>query len=203
MISADFKRLLHQTLFAPRMAAVRLMKLQLPEGALWLALVLVAVLNGLFVGIGASLMPPEQLLQLLSDFPSVAPVLKLAQNPVSLVLINAVSYAIFAFAATFAGRVFNGKASLSDILVVLSWLMLLMLVGLVGLTFLAVALPSISAMLILVLVIWCIVILVQFIDAAHRFANGLKSFGVLLLAYLLFLVAKNFIFVFFRMFGGI
>ncbi|PIE11143.1 MAG: YIP1 family protein [Rhodobacterales bacterium] len=171
----NWKEAVRETLFTPKVAAERLIALNLNHQILWSAVVLVAVLNALVVSLGMQLMPPDP--EVLKIMPAVM------RSPAMLAIFIAGGLVITIHALYWAGRMLGGQGALGHVLVVLAWLQFLNVVVHVGLLLLSGLSPGVADTLSFVASVWGIWILVAFLDAAHGFNNPIRAIAVLLLAF--------------------
>ena len=173
-----------QTLRAPRSAAERILALNLPRNWLWMALVLMGVLNGivysLFLQIGPA--PDPDQMQM------IPPVLK---SPMAFTLFLVGALAITVMTLTWVGRAMGGKAQVSQILALIGWLQVLRLIVQVALVVLMLALPLAGMLFVIVASVWGLVILVVFVDRAHEFGNSFKAAGAIILGFLAMLIGLS------------
>ncbi len=176
--------LFRQTLRAPGAAAERILALNLPRNFLWMALVLMGVLNGIvysmFLQIGPSPDP---------DKPQMIPAV--LQSPMVFTLFLVGALAITVIALTWVGRSMGGKAQVPQILALIGWLQVLRLVVQVALFVLMLALPLAGLVFVVVASVWGLVILVVFVDRAHGFGNAFKAAGVIILGFLGMLIGLS------------
>ena len=188
MDGLNFRALLSRTLFAPREAAAHILALDLPRQWLWTALALMVVLNAISHALSLQLSPPDPAVAL-----AIPPVFR---SPVLFAGFLFVSLTVTIFALSWTGRLLGGAAAPDDILALTVWLQVLRLLLQLAVTLLILmSFPPFPVMLlVLVASFWGLVILVAFVDAAHRFDNLLKSFGVLVLSMIATVVALVFAF---------
>ncbi|MFU8776776.1 MAG: Yip1 family protein [Roseovarius sp.] len=175
MTQADFKALLLETLFRPREAARVLIGLGLPQQALWMALVLMSVLNAIVYSVSLRMAPPMD--------PATATLMPPAFHaPMLFAVFLFGALAITVYALFWVGRMLGGTAQLAEVLVLICWLQVLRLMLQVAVAVLVLALPTVAVLVIFISSIWGIYILTGFVDAAHRYDNILKSFGIIVLS---------------------
>ncbi|WP_246040457.1 Yip1 family protein [Roseovarius arcticus] len=184
-MSLEFtKNLFWQTLRAPRAAAERILALNLPRDWLWMALVLMGVLNGIvysmFLQMGPA--PDPDRAQM------IPPVL---QSPMVFTLFLVGALAITVVTLTWVGRAMGGKAQLSQILALIGWLQVLRLIVQIVLLVLMLALPLAGMFFVIMASVWGLVILVVFVDRAHEFGNSFKAAGVIILGFLGMLIGLS------------
>ncbi|KJS42106.1 MAG: hypothetical protein VR71_15675 [Roseovarius sp. BRH_c41] len=175
MTQAQFKALLIETLFRPRDAARALMGFGLPQKILWMALVLMSVLNAIVYSVSLRLSPPTD--------PTAVTIMPPAfHSPLLFTLFLFGALAITVFALFWVGRSLGGKARMEDVLVLICWLQVLRLILQMAVAVLVLTVPSAAVLLIFLSSIWGIYILIGFVDTAHRYDNMLKSAGVIVLS---------------------
>jgi len=170
MTMQGIRDLVTETLTTPRLAAARLIALQVPRPVLWQALLLMVVLNALAFWVGILAMPPEQ------------PLPPMMGSPFMFALTMGCGAVVTVFAVTLVGAWLGGSARLEDVLVLVTWLQALRLAVQVVATFLTATLPSLAIVLLMAVNIYGLWILVNFIDIAHRFGSLPRAFGVILMA---------------------
>ena len=173
MIIQALGDLVRQTLFDPREAAGRLIALELPRNALWMALGLMTVLNTIVYSLSLTLAPP-------GDPAAMAMVPPIFQSPLFFALFLGGTLVIVVLALTWIGQTFGGRGRLDDILVLITWLQVLRLGLQALLTLILVVAPLLGGLITIVASVWGIYILVAFIDRAHGFDNMFRAAGVLL-----------------------
>lgn len=176
--------LVGQTLFSPRAAADRIMALWLPREWLWMALVLMSVLNGIVYSLSLHLgsPPDDQALQMV-------PVAFRSPALFTMFLLGALVVTVLAL--TWIGRILGGTGEVAQVLALIVWLQVLRLGVQLALLLLALALPLGGLLLVLVASVWGLVIMVAFIDRAHGFDNGFKAGAVIVLAVLAVIVGLS------------
>jgi hypothetical protein len=117
MTVANLSALVRLTLQAPREGARRIMALDLPISARWLALVLVAVGSAIGTHVSIALMPPEQREMMLS----------LIASPLRTALLQAGIWAVIAGLIASGGRMRGGTGSFPDALILVVWLQFILL----------------------------------------------------------------------------
>lgn len=173
MTQPGFTGLVRQTLTEPRAAAERLMSLSLSRQSLWMALALMAILNSIVYSLSLYLSPPP-------ESASLAMVPATFQSPLLFTIFLLGALVISVFTLHWMGQLLGGSGSLGDILVLVTWLQVLRLILQLAVVVLMLAVPVLAALLVIVASVWGIVILVAFIDAAHRFDSTAKAAGVLI-----------------------
>ncbi len=175
MTRDDVIDLLRQTLFQPADAARRLIDMRLPSDWLWTALALMAVLNTIVYTLSLQLSPQP-------DAPS-ALMPQAFQTPILFAGLLFGALALTVIALYYIGQGLGGEASMSDILVVMTWLQVLRLLVQAAVLILALGVPALGALVVIGAAIWGVYILICFVDAAHRFANRFKAAGVIVLSF--------------------
>ena len=170
MTRTGWRDLVTETLVAPRVAAARLIVLDLPRPVLWQALVLVIVLNALAFHLGILAAPPS------------APLPPMMATPFMFALTLGCGAVVTVFAITFTGNWLGGEGGLGDVLVLIVWLQALRLAVQLVATVLALVAPGLALILLMAVNLYGLWIFVNFIDVAHRFGSPLKALGVIALA---------------------
>lgn len=186
MTPAFFSDLGRQTLFAPRSAAARLIDLQLPVRWLWMALALMTVLNAIAYSVSLHLAPPGGA----GGVEMFPPALR---SPVLFAFFLGGGLVLTVLALTWIGQAMGGRGRIADVLVLITWLQVLRLAVQVLALLLMLALPGLVGILVIAASVWGLVILVAFIDSAHRFGNLGKAGLMLFLASLALVVALSLI----------
>ncbi|WP_323764178.1 YIP1 family protein [Marinovum sp.] len=170
MSRAALTELVTETLTTPRVAAARLIMLDLPRAVLWQALALVIALNALAFHLGVMVQPPSE------------PLPPMMATPFMFALMLGGGALATVFAIAHAGRWLGGEAGLSDVVVLVVWLQALRLAVQLAATVLTLLAPGLALVLLMVVNLYGLWIFVNFIDVAHRFGSPLKALGVIGLA---------------------
>ncbi len=168
-----FIGLARETLFAPRSAAGRILALNLPSQGLWMALVLMTILNAIVYSATIHLSPT-------SDPTALAMVPPVFLSPLLFSVALGGALVLTVFALTWVGRAMGGLGTLVDVLALITWLQVLRLALQLAVTVLMLIAPFFGGLLVMVAAVWGLVILVAFIDRAHGFGNLVKAAGVLI-----------------------
>jgi len=174
MTGEAFWSLVRQTLFEPRTAARALMAMNLPQAALWQALGLLTVLYTIVYTVSLRLAPPVETSESLMPAAFQAPVM------LALALFGALALTVIALRAI--GQSLGGTGEVGDVLVLITWLQVLRLMVQVGVLILALGSPPIAGIAVIVVAVWGLYIMINFVDAAHDFDNRFKAFGVIILS---------------------
>lgn len=164
--------LLALTLRDPRAAARYLMALNLPAGAVWSALVLMAVASALLLHIdltfGADTMPAEPLLQWVYATPFVTAMVQLGM------------LCFFVIAAHGVGRLFGGQGGLEQVALVVVWVQFVLLLLQMALVVAFLVLPPLAGVIMLALVVLSFWLVSHVLAEVHGFRNaGLVFVGIL------------------------
>lgn len=114
--------MLRETIVAPSAAARRLMAMRLEPGAVWTAFALVMVL-GMLLALAMQLAFPVP-----KEFLDQSPLLRLQNQPLLMVAIQALFLVGVAWAMAAIGRRFGGRARLEDTLLLVAWMEFVLLV---------------------------------------------------------------------------
>lgn len=179
-MNADlFKQLFVLSFTAPREAGKRIIALNLPIQALWIALGLVSILlTAAFTIILFSLPVHEEQYAELQDL------MPAFQSPLIVALQNWGQAIISVFLYHWIGRMLGGRGRLDEMLAVMIWLQALVLAIVILIGVLALTLPVLAGLLVIFAAFWVFWANVAFIDAAHRFENmflALAAFAIALL----------------------
>lgn len=164
----QIRALIVETVVRPASAAKDVLAVQVPRNALWTALALVGVMNGLYYGL---LLPSAAAAGMVPVSMANAPLI--VTGAVLTILV------VMVFLLTISGRVLGGQGDLDALLKITVWLQGLRLLAQVAISIVSLAIPAIGWLAAMVIGIWGIWILVVFIAAAHGFATS-KGFGTLL-----------------------
>lgn len=176
--------LFRQTLSAPRLAASRIIGLDLPRDWLWMALVLMGVLNGIVYSLFMHIGPPPD--------PAVPPMIPaMMRSPAMFTMFLLGALALTVLTLTWSGKILGGRAQLAQVLALITWLQVLRLVVQVALLLLMLTLPVAGMALVMIASIWGLVILVAFVDYAHGFGNIFKAVAAIILSFLGMLVGLS------------
>ena len=163
-----FTDLVVTTIRDPEEAAHRLMGWGLPRNALYEAVIAVAALNAILLGISSLLMPQ----------PTILPVF--FTQPFIYFVVMAGGLVIYANLLYWAGRAMGGTGDMGDILTLVVWLQGLRALAQILVTVLSFVIPALAALLGLVVSIYALYVLIKFIKAAHRFGSIMQSIGLLI-----------------------
>lgn len=170
MNGLSFRQMVTMTLTDPAAAARIVVSIPLPTNALWLALVLGTVLNSILFSLSNIL------------FPAPMPMPGLFGNPVFFALGQAGGLIVSVFALTWVGHIMGGRAQTRDVLGAMAWLQYMRFLGQAALILLSVALPGLTLIISLAILLISIWIVVHFLNVAHQFDSLGKSFLTLILA---------------------
>ena len=155
----------------PAAAARRLLSRDLEQSTLWTALLLMAVLNTLI----------QQVSNLFIDIPT--PLLRLFDVAIIYFLFVAGGLILIVFAVFWTGRIFGGRGSLEDIMVVIVWLQFLRVLVQASALILLLTIPFVSFLFVIGATMIGCWIFVHFVNEAHEFDNLGKSAVVLIAAF--------------------
>ena len=162
----DPKSLAIATLKDPAEVARTLLGLNVPREALWAALGLLAVFNALFYMLNAFLVP--------------SPLYEVIGSPLRYFVLTVATIVLFVLAFHRVGRMFGGKASLNDSLVLVVWHQSLYLLAQVVVLFVSFLSPLLGLLLLLATIIVGVFVLLHFINQAHRLNSIPQAVLVLL-----------------------
>lgn len=173
MTRAGFMSLLRITLTDPRQAGRAVIGLELPLRALWVALMLMAVLLSLMVSalFLTAPLPPGAMGEAIRLSPAY-------HSPLIFALINWGQAVISVFVLHWIGQALGGQGRLGDILAVMIWLQVVSLVLAAGLFVVGLVLPALGGFMTLAALGWVLWAAVALIDAANRFDNLARAAGV-------------------------
>ena len=179
MIRQTLWDLVVETITAPQNAASRVLTYQPQSGALWTALLLVAVLNGILYslllagGISRGMILPPML-----------------SSPMQLTMFIGAMLALIVFTLASAGRVLGGQGDVAALLRVTIWLQSLRLALQLVIVVLSAILPLAAWLLAMATMFWGAWIMVNFVAVAHRI-SVLRAVGVLALSFVGVIVALS------------
>ena len=164
------KELLMTTLRQPRVAARQILDLRVAPQIMWLLLAFIAVVGGFVHGVTLVILPA----------PDEAPMV--FASPLLFSVFLAIVAAVSAYALTFVGKGFGGRASFEDVLSLVIWLQIVNVVVQVVTLLLMVVSVSLSSGVSVVASLWAIWLMVHFFEEAQQFGSLFKSFLVVILA---------------------
>ncbi|WP_162933070.1 Yip1 family protein [Roseovarius sp. EL26] len=162
--------LLRETLFSPSTAAEKILSMRFRPDALWMALILMGVLNALIQGISLYISP----------IPDGVVVPSLFLSPLLFATASVLSLVATVCLLHWLGQTLGGEAQRNDLLVLVTWLQVVRILAQLFSALVVFIMPAMAGLLMLVASLWGIVILVTFINKAHRFSNPFKGLGVLI-----------------------
>lgn len=169
MSVAALMPLVQTTLRDPKEAAARIMALNLGRDVLWPALALVALVNTAIVLLLIAVSPPEMALP--GYFAS----------PLALFVLLTGLLVIYVHALYWAGRAIGGQGALEELLALMVWLQALRAAAQLLVMVLGTLIPSLGALMSLVIAVWGFWILLNFITVALRLPSLLHALGSLVL----------------------
>ena len=169
-LQIDFKSLITETVTAPRSAAERVLALGLGKESLGLLVALVAVVNTILYSLSLSL------------FESSTGVQTGMNLPILYLMILTSVIVLGAVVLRWVGQMFGGQASLGQLLSLIVWLQVMRAIAQAGLLVLTLILPGLANMVALVLGLFGLWIMVNFLDVAQGWNSLGKSFLVMVLA---------------------
>lgn len=169
MSVAALMPLVQTTLRDPKEAAARIVALNLGRDVLWPALALVALVNTAIVLLLIAVSPPEMALP--GYFAS----------PLALFVLLTGLLVIYVHALYWAGRAIGGQGALEELLALMVWLQALRAAAQLLVMVLGTLIPSLGALMSLVIAVWGFWILLNFITVALRLPSLLHALGSLVL----------------------
>lgn len=169
MTTDGLKTLVGLTLREPESAARQLIALNPPLSVRWMGVLLIAALTGLLAWPTAQLylVPEPEAAQLLFWINS-SPLLVALRHVISIVLVAALMTGI--------GRMFGGKGSFEDGLLLTVWIELIMLMIQLLLVLIILVIPGFAAIIGYIAIFLLIWLTVQFTKALHGFTSSAKVF---------------------------
>ncbi|WP_370401421.1 Yip1 family protein [Sulfitobacter sp. JB4-11] len=169
-MEATLMPLVQTTLRQPRLAAEMIMGLGLKRDVLWTALALGAALHALVLQLVLSVSEPAM------------PLPGYMSMPLVLFVLIAGVMVIYVHALHWAARALGGKGELWDMLAVIVWLQLLRATAQLILLVVSLAMPLLGMVLALVVGVWGLWILFNFIAAAGRLPTAGHGIAVVVMA---------------------
>lgn len=163
----DLKPLLGQTFRDPESVARALMAARLPMPARWMGLMLAVTVSALLAWLSSRLFPlPEGEVEI--------PVLALTSQPLLLAGIQLFAVLLAAGLMAGVGRMFGGKGSFEDALLLTVWIEFVLLVVQTVQIVASLVLPGLSGILGVAAIALFLYLTVQFTKALHGFTSGIK-----------------------------
>lgn len=173
-MNINLQSLVKDTLFAPDVAASRLVTFKIPTNILWGALFLIAILNAIVISVSLHIFPPLN--------PEAMFLRQVFQTPVFLAVFLAGGLVVTVLSLYWAGHALGGKARFDELLIVFSWLQYVQFAGQITILLCAFISPQIADLLNLVAGFWGLYVLIGFIAAVHQFSSSLRAVGVMALS---------------------
>ncbi len=168
----NWMRAVWLSLIEPAETARKVIAMRLEPAPMWMAMVLIAVLNVLFVAV----------IQFVSPVPIAMPDDAISLSPFAFTAVIGLSLVVMVLMIFYIGRLLGGEGDLQATLALMVWFNSVNLTLTVGQILLILINPFVSAMYNLVslgALIWCIV---NFVNVLHGFQSLLKSSFVLALS---------------------
>jgi hypothetical protein len=187
----ELKGLIGLTYRDPQQAARILLAQGWPVSARWMGLVLAVSVSAILAYLSAQLFPAPEL------DPEVAPVLNLTYMPLALAGMQIVAVTLAAGLMSGVGRMFGGRGSFEDALLLTVWIEIMLLLVQVVQVILSLFLPGAAGILGIAAIALFLWLTVQFTKELHGFSSSLKVtmglFGTALAAgFLLSFIAAAF-----------
>ncbi|MEM9968762.1 MAG: Yip1 family protein [Pseudomonadota bacterium] len=164
------------TLRDPRQAAETIMSWRIDRSALWTALALVALLNTL------------AFLLAVQSSPQMIPLPIGPDQPLAVFILLTGMMVVYVHSLHWAGTMIGGDGRLEDVLAVVVWLQTLRAGAQFILVLAALIAPLLANLLSLIVIIWGLWILVNFIAAATRLQSIGAAIGALIFAGILLII---------------
>ncbi len=165
---AQMRDLVVETVVSPASAAKVVTRFSAARPTLWTALILIAVLNGLYYGV---LLPS-------AAAAGLVPV-NMANAPFIVTGAILLIFTVMVFLLTIMGRFLGGRGDLDAVMKITVWLQALRLLAQIIISVLSLAIPFLGSLFALAVGVGGLWVLVVFIAAAHQFET-VKGFGTLL-----------------------
>lgn len=166
---AQLRSLFRLTWNDPREGAHAVLSLPVPREAVWLIVILVAVISAVLSGLAQEILPVEMPDGRSPDLPWIIALRQFGQ------------LGVLIFAVYWGGRMLDGRASLSEVALTLSWLQAYSLPFQIGVILLVAVAPLLGAFMFMVVATYLLYLLVTFIDIAHALGSVWKAAKLLLL----------------------
>ena len=181
----SLKDLAVETVLSPRSAAEKIVSLRLPSDVVWTGLALVVILNAIIYAVTSmvslSFLDADTIEFLLGD-PLFRASLLMASQPWLYALLLVAAITISAMVLVWIGQMMGGQARLADLLPLIVWLQGLRAIAQVFVLVLVVLLPGLADMVSLLIGLYGLWILVNFVDVAQGWRSLGKSFVTMLIA---------------------
>ncbi|WP_157707084.1 YIP1 family protein [Roseovarius faecimaris] len=175
----DIQALIIETIRSPATAAQKLLSLRLPVNFLWMALVLMSVLNSIVYSLAIGINPPVDPQSGMMMVPAAF------QSPLLFTLILFAALIVSVFALHRMGQAIGGgRGELGDILTVITWMQLLRLVLQIAVLVLGLVLPVLGGLLALIGSFYGLYVLGVLLKAAHRYTSLSQAFILMLAVFL-------------------
>lgn len=155
------------TLRDPDQAARDLLAMNLPARVVWHVFTLVIVLSVLTFYLTEAMVPTG-----LGIIP-----------PFTMAAMVAMNLAVMSFAFLGTGRALNGQGTLTEVVLLLSWMQAILVVLQLPQLLIALALPSLGSVFSLLVIFYGIWLIVRFVKAAHRFDSIGHAIGSVVLGF--------------------
>lgn len=186
MTNAEIKELLLLTVTQPRLAAQRVLALNLPKEVLWPALVGFTALNVVIYHGGLMLMPlPEEQMAQMPVF---------LTSPMLFATVMLGGLVLTVFVLTWMGLMLGGQGAVDEMLAAIVWLQVLRVALQLVLFVLTLASPALAYLVMVAASVYGLYILAAFIAEVHRFDNLMKALGVMVLTVMSVAFGLSFIF---------
>jgi hypothetical protein len=163
------------TLRAPKATATRIMDWNIGRTELYMALIAVSAINAFLAGVSGVLSPAP------TDPAAVqaVPMLAVLERPLALFVLIGGGLVVTVHALFWAGRAMGGTGTLTDMLVLLTWLQALRAAAQAVVLVLSLAVPLFAGLVALGVVAVAFWLLLEFISAALRLGSLFRALGVL------------------------
>ncbi|MBB06206.1 Yip1 family protein [Pseudooceanicola sp.] len=171
MTPNELKSLVFETVTAPSLAARKVMAFDAPQAALWLGLILMAALHGIYYGI---LLPGAAKAGLVMPAMANAPLL------IAGLLLSI--FVVMAYLMAMSGRLLGGVGDFAAMMKVTIWLQAMRLLAQVVISTLSLISPALGWVAMMAVGLWGIFILLTFVATAHEF-EVIKAVGVIVMTF--------------------
>ena len=177
MTETALKPLVLSTMRDPRSGAARILGMNLPVQALWIALSLISVITSGVVAalVQAAPIPEGELGEILKASPVYS-------SPLIFAVMQWGRAVLSVFMLYWVGRGLGGHGAVSDVLAVMTLLQGVSFILVAFCVLLGLVIPIVSSLGLLVFIVWWMWAVSNMLDVAHGFDSPLKAFGVMVIA---------------------
>lgn len=177
MTDTALRPLLLTTVRNPRDGAGRVLGMNLPPQALWIALSLISIVTSGVVAalVQAAPIPEGEIGVLITASPVYS-------SPLIFALMQWGRAVLSVFMLYWVGRGLGGRGGIPEVLAVVTLLQAVSFILVAGCVLLGLVIPFVSSLGLLVFIVWWMWAVSNMLDVAHGFDSPLKAFGVMVIA---------------------